>query len=252
MDILENARVKFIELLKETALSEKIMIQAKGLTAKEAIGTPDRDDFPILIGKEVMIEATYKEGRGQAFTDAPSQNEYTLKEILELPLEDSKNRALLVATINAVLNQMGLSNKTIHCKDKMPSLCSQEIITFLGEKHKDLKKIGLIGLQPAMGEAFANKFGAENVYFTDLNPNTINTYKYNHVKIYDGNVYNEDLIKKSEIVFCTGSTITNGSMNDLIALFEKYDRTYYFFGNTISGVAYLLDLPHICFCDQAL
>ncbi len=41
----------------------------KGLNPKEAIGTPDRNDYPILKGKELIIEATFKDAKGQSFTD---------------------------------------------------------------------------------------------------------------------------------------------------------------------------------------
>ncbi len=64
---------KFYEELKQKLkqlveshdlLRENIKITARSLTPKEAIGEPERKDFPLLKGKEVMMEANFLGQKG--------------------------------------------------------------------------------------------------------------------------------------------------------------------------------------------
>ncbi|GAI33155.1 unnamed protein product, partial [marine sediment metagenome] len=55
---------------------------ARTLTPQEVIGKPERDDFPLLKGKEVMLQADFKGSLGQAFTDMPGNYSGSLREIL--------------------------------------------------------------------------------------------------------------------------------------------------------------------------
>ena len=81
-------RDRFRDLLQEHHLAaETVTITAKGLTAEEAIGKPERKDYPILTGREVMLMAQFRSGRGQAFTDAPTQFSGSLQEILDGDVE---------------------------------------------------------------------------------------------------------------------------------------------------------------------
>lgn len=44
----------------------------------------------------------------------------------------------------------------------------------------------------------------------------------------------------------TGSSVVNGSVNDLLKRFAAADKPLVFFCNTLAGVAALLDLPRLC------
>jgi hypothetical protein len=44
----------------------------------------------------------------------------------------------------------------------------------------------------------------------------------------------------------TGSTVVNGSINDLIEKFQEAGKPLVFFGNAIAGVASLTNLDRIC------
>lgn len=50
-------------------LDEPVSVIARPLTAEEAIGRPEHDDYPLLKGKERMMEARFKGAAGQAYTD---------------------------------------------------------------------------------------------------------------------------------------------------------------------------------------
>ena len=248
MDLLSQAKDKLTTILSEGQLSESstIRITARGLTASEAIGQPKRTDYPIQNGKEVMIQAECGGCLGQAFTDEPSDYLGSLTDILALPLQGSANRALFVAALNAVLRKNKLADRTVHCKDEEPELCAGTLMYWLQEKLQPEDKIGLIGLQPAMLEKLSATFGPERLLASDLNPKTIGSEKWG-VTILDGEQENQRLMDEADFVLVTGSAIVNGSFNQLYQYMSEQDKPFAAFGNTISGVASLLNIPHVCF-----
>ncbi|HWQ18157.1 MAG TPA: hypothetical protein VN455_00135, partial [Methanotrichaceae archaeon] len=96
------------------------MVVSRPLSHNEAIGNTGRDDFPLLRGKEVLMQATYRGCTGQAFTSASGGFRGRLGEVLEMPLAGSFERAVLVSSMNAVLGYLGLVNGTVHCRDDGP------------------------------------------------------------------------------------------------------------------------------------
>ena len=68
------------------------VISARPLSPEEAIGKPDRTDYPILKGWEVMVEAAFRDARGQAFTDMPGNFEDTLQGLLDFGLLNNFER----------------------------------------------------------------------------------------------------------------------------------------------------------------
>ena len=87
MTTLETAREKLVKILREhNLLDEPVEVLARFLTPEEAIGTPGRRDFPIVRGKEKMLEATIRGARGQSFTDSRREFVGTVAQVLALPL----------------------------------------------------------------------------------------------------------------------------------------------------------------------
>ena len=82
-ELFTTLRARFIEVLNENGIEkEPVEVICRSLSPEEAIGTPGRQDFPILTGKDVMVQAEFRGCRGQAFTDAPASFSGTLSEIL--------------------------------------------------------------------------------------------------------------------------------------------------------------------------
>ncbi len=247
MGVLARAKEKFKEIIMENKLlNQDIMISARGLSSEEAIGNPKRDDFPLLTGKEVMIQAEFNGNYGQAFTDHPGNFQGDLQEIIDLPLENNYQRGLLLATINAVLRSLALAEKTIHCKNEEPELCAREMAKWIYDNLNNIDKIGIIGYQPAILEACTKFFGAKQLMITDLNQKKIATKSFG-VEVWDGSKYNQRLIQEADLILFTGSSIINGSIDGLLKMISDYQKNYFIFGNTISGVASLLELPQLCF-----
>jgi uncharacterized protein (DUF4213/DUF364 family) len=245
--VYTKLKTALIDLAKENGLLEsEVNITAKILTPEEAIGKTERKDFPLLQGKEFLIQADFKNALGQAFTDAPSNFKGKLKKILELKLTDNNDRALFIATLNAVMRYMGAADKTIHCKNKEPELCAGEIAKTIIDKYSTAVKIGIIGFQPAIIDNFAKRLPTQNIKVTDLDKDNINKIKY-EVLIWDGRKMAKELFRTCDVILATGSTVVNDGLSQLISLSEKYQRPLYLYGTTVAGASKILGLERLCF-----
>ncbi len=240
-------KTALIDLAKENGLFEsEINFTAKILTSEVAIGKTERKDYPLLQGKEFLIQANFKNALGQAFTDAPGNFKGKLKEIFELKLTDNSDRALFIAALNAVMRYVGAAKKTIHCKNEEPELCAGEIVRTIIDKYSADIKIGIVGFQPAIIDNFAKTLAAQNLKVIDLDKDNINKIKYG-VLIWDGRKMAEELFKISDVILATGSTVVNGSLSRLISLSEQYQKPLYLYGTTVAGASNILDLKRLCF-----
>jgi len=77
-----------------------------------------------------LLEADYKDFKGQAYTDKPSNFSGSINEILNLDINKDTSRAILIATINAVLRSLNNEIKIKHCKDEEPIECAHKISNF--------------------------------------------------------------------------------------------------------------------------
>lgn len=246
--VLERCRDRLREIVAAHGLSDiHLEILAKPLTPEEAIGTPGRRDFPILIGKERVIEATALGARGQAFTDSPAEFVGQLREVLDLPLDSNRRRALFVAALNAVLRHLGMADGTVHCRDDDPERCGAEIAAHA--RRAGARAVGLVGLNPAIAEALAKEFGSESVRITDLNPDNIGARKFG-IKVLDGRTGAEEMIRASDLVIVTGTTLVNGTFDGLWAIAQREGKPAILYGITAAGVCRLMEIPRICPCAR--
>ena len=116
--IFEELRRRFIAVLDEHDIGdEPVQITCRALTPEEAIGKTKRQDFPIITGDDVMIQAQFRDSFGQAFTDAPTAFEGTLSEVLDMDIvNDAHDRGLFIAVMNAVMGYLGLCRGNVHCR----------------------------------------------------------------------------------------------------------------------------------------
>ncbi|QGP93943.1 hypothetical protein MGLY_33680 [Neomoorella glycerini] len=238
MQFLEGIREKFYGLVKDRHLTgeEEIqVISARPLTPEEAIGRPERQDFPLLKGKEFMIQANFKDACGQAYTDMPGNYQGTLKEVLALPLRNNYERAVFIATLNAVMRHLKLVDKTVHCRDQEPAQCASRLVEYVRERFGN-PRIAFIGLQPAMVASLAGHFP---IRVTDLDPDNVGQRK-GGVMIEDAR-HTEEIIEWSELVLATGTTAVNDT---LAAIMGR--KPIVFYGVTISGIACLAGYEQYC------
>ena len=244
--LYRDLQEKFFALAQEhDLLDEDIVIQTKILKTAEAIGNPDRQDYPLLKGKEFLMEATFRGARGQAYTDDPSEFSGPLNEIAKLPLHTTGEKGLFIACLNAVVRYLEPELGTVHCKDNEPEECAREISDFLNTINPEF--IGLIGLQPAILESIANAFGAAKVTCLDRDEAFRGQSKFGVPIEWGDSEALQRLFAKADLILATGSTIVNGSLVEILELAGKHAVPVYFFGTSIAGAAHLLGLNRLCF-----
>lgn len=245
--IIRASAIKFREIVREKGLmGSAVTVSAKPLTTEEAIGNPVRRDYPLIAGRERILEARFMGARGHAFTDSPQNFEGILSEVLDLSEDTNQNRAIYLATLNAVLRHLGLVRGTVHCRDEEPETCARHIARHIKQTWGDCR-VGLIGLNPAIADALSRTFGSQNVRITDRDRKNIGGQKYG-ITIRDGYTETEDLIKTSDLVLATGTTLGNGTFDVIWALIRKYHKPYLFYGVTVAGISALMGVERICPC----
>jgi hypothetical protein len=236
----DTIRKKFAETVNQNGLEvEEITIKAVPLSPQEAIGSPEDKDYPLVIGKERLMQAEFKGSLGQAFTDMYGDFSGRLSDIVEMDLRNNFRRAIFISSLNAVMRHLGLVDKTIHCRNNEPRECSQELVRYL-ERNYGYPKIAFIGFQPRMVEALSQKF---DLRVTDMDHDNIGKEKFG-VMIHSPEKTQENL-NWCDIVLATGTTIVNNTFNQF-----RLSKPVIFYGITISGAARLLGTNHFCYCGH--
>lgn len=234
--ILETVHERALALWgRENILDERITISAGPLSVKEAIGTPDAMDFPIQQGKEKLMEATFRNERGQAFTDHFGNYSGTLNDVMSLDLDTNFNRAVFVATLNAVCRSLGMAEGTIHCRDTGPKECSREVFSHIREKYGQCR-ITIIGFQPALAEALNAQ---AEVRLIDLDPDNVGQEKRG--VLVEGGEATRDAINWCDLLLVTGTTFANSTIDMFLT-----DKPVLFYGTTISGAASIMGWDRFC------
>jgi len=241
MDFYQEIKEKFCQLIKgDDVWSSRInVVNIRSLTPQEAIGNPERDDFPLLRGKEVMIQADFRGSLGQAFTDMPGNYSGTLREVFEMPLVNNFQRAIFTASINAVLRYFKFISKTVHCRDKEPGECAAHLADFIKKRFGN-PRISFIGMQPAMVEALTAQF---EIRVVDLDPDNIGQKKCG--VIIEDVSHTKEILSWGDIVLATGTAVVNNTLTSLLI-----EKPIIFYGVTISGIAYLMGYEQYCFCGH--
>ncbi|MFH1037720.1 MAG: DUF364 domain-containing protein [PVC group bacterium] len=236
--IYERLTSYFQDLIRRSGLEEEeIWVRARPLTPGEAIGTPSDGDYPLLKGKERLMEARFREAKGQAYTDLFGNYAGSPAEIADLPLDNNFQRAVFIASLNAVMRSLRLIEGTVHCRDHEPEECAAALNTYLADAFGKLKRVGLVGLQPRLLKALAREY---RVRATDLDPENIGR-TWSGIVIEPAEDVGE-IIEWADLLLVTGTTI----VNQTIELFLDLDRPVVFYGTTIAGPARVLGLNRFC------
>lgn len=211
------------------------IVSARALSAKEAIGEPDRDDYPLLKGKEVMMKAQFRGSKGQAFTDMPGTFEGSIRDVIALPLSDNFQRAVFIASLNAIMCESGHISGTVHCRDKEPAQCAREFVEHVRERFGN-PRISFVGFQPAMIERFSEQF---EMRVLDLDEDNIGKTKFGLT--IEGPNNTEEVLGWGDIILATGSTCVNGTI-------EKYlgEKPVIFFGVSEAAVTKICGFERFC------
>ncbi len=239
MDFYRNSKRFLREFVDQRQIiDEKVrVIAARTLTPEEAIGDPECRDFPLLKGREVMVEAAFRESKGQAYTDMPGEFSGSVRELLSLPLENNFQRAMYIAGLNAVMRHYGQVSGTIHCRNQEPGLCASQLPNYI-KQHYGKPKIAFIGFQPAMINKLRHSFELRVI---DLDEDNVGREKFGLT--IEGPEKTEKILYWGDIILATGSTSVNATVDRFI-----HDKPAVFYGVTIAGMAGINKLRRYCPC----
>ena len=244
--VLQRAKELFAAIVAEHQLgNDPVQVRIQPLSPQQAIGRPQRQDFALLEGREVMIEAEFKGSLGQAFTDQPQSFRGTLNDVQRLSVDSSANRAVFISTLNAVTSYLGMATGTRHCRDDEPERCGSEIARGL-LKDYGRARVGLVGYQPAILGHLTQAYGVENVRCSDLSSKNTGSYK-SGVRVWDGRRETARLVDWCELLLVTSSAIANDTFDDIYErAVTAQGKPLLLFGVTGAGLAALLGLRRIC------
>lgn len=243
-ELLDILKERFSHLIDEKRLwNQEVCVSCRILSPEEAIGAPCRHDLPILKGKDVMIQAEYGNGIGQAFTAFPRQFQGTLQEVLMLDIKnDSSAFSIFIAVLNAVLHDLGLCDRTVHCKGEGPMQCACRTVQTILQRYGQNIRVALIGYQPAMLEQLVKRF---DVRVLDLDEENIGTVHFG-VTVLDGKKDCQDTIHWADVILCTGSALCSQCS---AADYLDTGKDVLFYGTTAAGAAALLGWERMCFAQ---
>ncbi len=229
--MIEELRENFINIIEENELKhENIEVQT-------CLSFPHE--------KEVLIEANFKGNKGQAFTENGLEFQGKIDDILNIDLNTSKNRALFIASTNAVLRYLNLIQGTVHCNVEETKKCAQKIADNFSRRYGMFLTIGMVGFQPFIAEALIKKIGKENIRICDKNNANKNFYDV----LIEGEKNMKSIIAGSFLTLAKGNAIVDGKIDEIIKIFKEDNksRIVVFYGITIASAPKLLGLKRLCF-----
>jgi hypothetical protein len=236
VDPYQSLRKRLMEIIELHSWEhEPIDVSVRTLSPEEAIGNPEHDDYPLVKGRERMMEAVFKGAHGQAFTDMYGVYSGTLMETATMDLKNNYRRAVFVSTLNAVMSHLGMIERSMHCKDDAPPECARELVSYI-RTNFGKPKIAMVGLQPRMVQALGKEF---DLRVTDLDEENIGSERFG-VSI-EGPDRTMENLAWCDVALVTGTVFTNASVWE----FLKNKRSV-FFGVTVAGPAVVLNLTRFC------
>ncbi|MDR3569043.1 MAG: DUF364 domain-containing protein [Syntrophobacteraceae bacterium] len=235
-DIYDEVKNRALRPVRENdLLREKVVIRARALSTEEAIGDPERDDFPLQKGRERLMQAEFRGAFGQAFSDHFGDFEGSLGEIFDMPLKNNYRRAVFLAALNAVFRHLSLIDHTVHCRDKGPTECAARIPSYILERFGRVK-VTQVGFQPCIAEAVAKTFPFR---LLDLDADNIGREKFGTVV--EGPEKTVEAADWADLLLVTGSTFGNDTIGRFLT-----SKPVLFYGTTIAAPAYLFGLERFC------
>jgi len=245
-DIFARLRAEMLRITDELGMGDDEVVVTTPLTATEAIGNPEDQDYPIITGRETMLQAVVRGAAGQAFTDMAGRFSAPVRDIATMPLANNFRRAIFVATLNAVCRHAGLLEASRHCKDTAPRRCAEEVGRWMADRFgsdSDLRVL-VVGFQPRLIERMA---AAYDVRVTDLDPANVGQERFG-ATVHDAQ-NTPELLEWCNLALVTGTTLANGTIAPFVQRAQA-GRPTVFYGVTISGAARLLGLDHVCPCGE--
>jgi len=98
---------------------------------------------------------------------------------------------------------------------------------------------------PSIVAALVQEFGPDKVRITDLNPQNLGMCRFGG-KLWDGRSQTHELIRCSDLVIVTGTTLVNGTFDEILRLARLEGKPLVVFGITAASVCQLMHLERWC------
>jgi len=234
------------ELYKILMHSFKMMLDVRKIgdkvVAVKASGMQG-PDFPDLGGAEVTLVARYEGVSGECSTSYPAEFKGALSQVAQFDIENNpQERSIFIATMNAVMNCYETADECVSCPDDEAKERCAQIIAANYKNVNGAVNVLLVGYQPFMLKALAEHFPLRVL---DLDCAHIGN-TYHGVTVEHGKDAFEDAVKWANIILCTGSTLSNGTLTDFVNL----PREVTFYGTTIAGCARQIGTKRVCHFGQ--
>lgn len=243
--IIEEFKKRVLEKIMANNLQHlKITVNVKSLKPEEVLGKPSRRGFPLCRGREVMVQAELDGSIGQAYTDEPADYDGSIISACALPLTTNRNRAIFIATANALYKHLGLISNSKHCKDEGPEICGRKVAEHLRREFPPETKIVMIGFQPAIAHHVSSVF--KNFRVTDMDQDNIGQVREG--VLIESHKMNKEAIAWSDVTLATGSTMVNGTIDEIVESCKG--KRLIFYGVTIASAAQEFNFERLCFASS--
>ena len=238
MGVLSETRERFLELCRDAPIDLATPVAVKWMTP---------DEGPVRRGREHLVEAVMDGALGQAWTDRPSDWTGTLGDVFSMPLRKASQRAIVVATLNALAGRLGLVARNLRCRHGKPLDCGRELVRQLRTRFEGAARTLVVGYQPGLVEALVESLGPGNIRVLDHDVELVGRTLHG-VRIKDGNAPDSigTDVRWCDLMLVTGSSVVNGTLDELLRHSQDASKPLVFFGNTIAAVAAIADLERLC------
>jgi uncharacterized protein (DUF4213/DUF364 family) len=230
-ELYKMLKYSFKDILDDRRIHEKTV----------SVAAKDFDGIELPYGKEVTLTAEYEGAIGECSTSFACCSEpfkETLSRILELDIEnDPYERSIYIAGLNAVMNKYKLADDCVSCSEEDKIECAEYMVRNY-KKSNGVVNTLLVGYQPHILKALAANFP---VRLLDLDPDNIGKV-YSGITAGHGADDFADAVKWADLILCTGSSFSNGTIVNYINL----PKDVSFYGTTIAGCARVLGLRRLC------
>lgn len=242
---LVEAREQLRGLVREHGLGEQVVtVVTRPSATQESTGEGIREEYALTHGDVVLVEATFSGAIGQALSDEPAQFSGTLDQALDIRLDTNGQRALFVATANAILAHLGLVRGTCHCEYPSVRECGWRVASSLWGEYPGAD-VGLIGFQRGFVEGLVEVFGTDRVHVADLAPENLGR-KEHGVPIGDSAQDTKAIIESSDVVLVSGAMVVAGALEGILKTASEVQTPIILYGATAAAPAYLYNLPRVC------
>ncbi|MCX7828871.1 MAG: DUF364 domain-containing protein [Thermanaerothrix sp.] len=223
-------------------------ISVRVLSPVEAIGSPEWD-FPLLKGKEKLMEAEVLGARGQAFSPFARDFNGTVGELLSMDSRDPYVRSLKVAFANGAVRLLGLDGRTVHCRDSAPTKCALEFKAQLRERLGPEGNVVILGLQRAILWGAVEAVGPQRVRVLDLQDENIGL-EVHSVTVLDGSKDLERALEGAKAALVTGSSFANGTFEGVAKACGDAGCQVILYGTTGAALSALMGVERWCFFGE--